>query len=180
MDAPQRASLALSSMYSVVDGRADDGLDGNSWWIRQASWNMLRGAWEITGRTIAQKHDKAVSVLAWLRDQGDRAEARDPASSADLLAWDVARLVHVARRCRHARFLDQGEAWAFVLDGGGRARAGFTGWAEYAAAFLRGRELWAGEPDALLSSAVEQLLSDPQSIWSTTDWAALPARSSEP
>ena len=100
LDDAQRASLALSSMYSLIDHRSDDSLAGDSFWSRQSAWNMLAGSWNITGRTIARKRDKARAVLAWLRDEGARVEKAGAAPPEALLAWDAARLVHVARRCR--------------------------------------------------------------------------------
>jgi hypothetical protein len=166
----QRASLALSSMYSRVDGRFDDSLAGNTAWSKQSAWNMLAGAWGIKGVTIAAKRDKAREVLGWLRDEGERAEKQ----GADFVAWDAARLVHVARRCVHAGFLDEAEAWDWVLAGGRLVAPVFDSWRSYAAAFLRAREVWAGAPDAALSRAVDGLLAEPESIWNTTPWSAMP------
>ncbi len=168
LEPAQRASLALSSMYSRVDGRADDGLAGSSWWSKQSAWNMLAGAWEITGTTIAAKRDKAREVLGWLRDEGHRVE------NDDLFAWDAARLVHVARRCVHAGFLDDEEAWGFVLAGGRIASSAYDGWRAYGEAFLRGRLAWAGDEDPRLAGAVRELLDDETSIWRTTPWETLP------
>jgi hypothetical protein len=175
MEPARRASLVLSSMYSVIDGRADDSLAGNSFWIKQSSWNMLAGAWGIKGRTIAQKHDKAVAVLSWLRDVGDRVDQAGAAEPPDLLAWDVARLVHVARRCRHAGFLGDAEAWQHVLGAGRLARPAFRDWDGYGTAFLRGREVWAGGPDVTVVAAVGKLVHDETSMWRTTPWDDLPA-----
>lgn len=106
MDPAQRASLALSSMYSLIDGRADDSL---------------------------------------------------------------------ARRCRHAGFLDEAEAWQQVLGAGRLARPRYSGWNEYGVAFLRGREVWAGRPDPAVAAAVGTLIDDERSMWRTTPWDALPA-----
>jgi hypothetical protein len=170
LETTQRASLALSSMYSRVDRRADDSLAGNSAWTKQSAWNMLAGAWGIKGVTIAAKRDKAREVLGWLRDEGDRAESE----GRDFVAWDAARLVNVARRCVHAGFLEEPEAWDWVLAGGRLAAPAFDGWRSYAGAFLRAREVWAGGSDAGVTEAVNALLTEPESIWNTTPWQALP------
>ena len=174
LDDAQRASLALSSMYSVVDGRRDDSLAGNSFWTKQSAWNMLAGSWGIKGRTIAQKRDKAREVLAWLAREGSRVDNAGAAPPEALLAWDTARLVHVARRCVHAGFLDAAEAWQAILGAGATVRPAFADWPPFAGAFLRGREVWAGGRDATMEKVVSWLQSDAKSIWRTTPWDSLP------
>jgi hypothetical protein len=175
LEPAQRASLALSSMYSLLDGRRDDSLAGNSFWSKQASWNMLAGAWDIKGRTVAQKAERARAVLDWLAVEGSRVERAGAAPEDALLAWDLARLVHVARRCRHAGFLDEREAWDRALGAGRAVRPRFASWGGFGAAFLRGREVWAGGPDPRVEGAVQKLLDDRASLWGTTPWETLPS-----
>jgi hypothetical protein len=165
LTARQRSCLALSSMYSVLNGRSDETLDGHSWWLRQESWDMLSGSWSIKGRTVAAKHDRTLAVLDWLGGEGDRSDLqkRAAASERDLLALDIARLVHVARSARHARFLDESEGWTHVLAAGAQLAGLFRGWDDFAHSFLRGRLAWAGATDAKVEGAVERLLAEPAS-----------------
>jgi hypothetical protein len=178
LTARQRSCLALSSMYSLLNGRSDESLDGHSRWLRQESWDMLGGNWSIKGRTIAAKHDRTLVVLDWLGGEGDRSdpEKRAAASERDLLGWDMARLVHVARSARHARFLDESEAWTHVLTAGTQAAGAFRGWDDFGHAFLRGRLAWAGAVDANVEGAVERLLAEPESTWNRRAWKNLAPR----
>jgi hypothetical protein len=97
-------------MYSILNGRSDETLDGHSWWLRQESWDMLSGSWSIKGRTIAAKRDRTLVVLDWLGGEGDRSDPEKAAlaTDQDLLAWDMARRC-MWRAARHARFLDEPE-----------------------------------------------------------------------
>jgi hypothetical protein len=175
LTARQRSCLALSSMYSLVNGRSDETLDGHSWWLRQDSGDMLSGSWSITGRTAAAKRDRALVVLDWLGGEGDRGapDKRAAVSEPDLLAWDVARLVHVARSARHARFIAESEGWTYVLAAGAKAAGAFRGWDDFARSFLRGRMAWAAATDAKLEGAVQRLLVEPASTWNRRAWKDL-------
>jgi hypothetical protein len=177
LTARQRSCLAVSSMYSFLNGRSDETLDGHSWWLRQESWDMLSGSWSIKGRTIAAKHDRALAVLDWLGGEGDRSDPEKGAAATDqdLLAWDMARLVHVARSARHARFLEDDETWTYVLAAGTRTGAAFRGWDDFGRSFLRGRLAWAGAVDAKVEEAVERLIADPASTWNRRAWKDLAA-----
>jgi hypothetical protein len=125
----QRGCLALSSMYSVADGRSDETLPPSF----------------------------------------------PSASPRDLLAWDLARLVHVARRGRHARFLSEAEAWEFLLGAGALAGPHFAGWEDFGQCFLNGRSAWAGGPDPRIERAVATLLERPESPWRRNPWDCLVA-----
>jgi hypothetical protein len=175
LTARQRSCLALSSMYSLLNGRSDETLDGHSWWLRQESWDMLSGSWSIKGRTIAIKRERTLAVLDWLGGEGDRSdpEKRVAAAEHDLLAWDMARLVHVARGARHGRFLDEADGWTYVLAAGTQVSGAFRGWDDFGHSFLRGRMAWAGAADAKVEGAIERLLAEPGSTWNRRAWKDL-------
>ena len=60
LTARQRSCLALSSMYSILNGRSDEALDGHSWWLRQDSWDM---AWNSA---VSSTGDSSCSSQHWL------------------------------------------------------------------------------------------------------------------
>ena len=136
---------------------------------------MLSSSWSIKGRTIAAKHERALAVLDWLGAEGDRSDPEKAAAATDpdLLAWDMARLVHVARSARHARFLEEPEAWTYVLAAGTKVAVAFRGWDDFGHSFLRGRQAWAGAPDAKVETAIERLLAEPDSTWNRRAWKDL-------
>ena len=91
-----RWALALSSMYTCLDGGRDDRLAPFGALQRQKSWNMLRQNWGVDGVTRRKKHDQSRTTLDWLQGSGHRSELADPndvEAFRDLFAWDVARLV---------------------------------------------------------------------------------------
>jgi hypothetical protein len=126
---------------------------------------------------MAVKHDRALAVLDWLGGEGERSDPEKAAAVADqgLLAWDMARLVHVARSARHARFLAESEAWTYLLAAGTQVAGAFRGWDDFGHAFLRGRLAWAGAADAKVEGATERLLTEPDSPWNRRAWKDLAA-----
>ena len=82
---------------------------------------MLRQNWGVDGVTRRKKHDQSRTTLDWLQGSGHRSELADPndvEAFRDLFAWDVARLVHVARHAFHAGFLDEDDAWSYIAADG--------------------------------------------------------------
>lgn len=92
--------------------------------------------------------------------------------SAPLLAFDAARAAMLARTGRLLGWLAEGEVLAYLLDVARDAGRTYRSWAEYAADYTLGREVWSGgEPDPEFDEAVEALLHDERSPWVTLPWA---------
>jgi len=87
-----------------------------------------------------------------------------------LLAWDVVRLVFVARCCASLGLIDARQFWDYVERAGRLASMHFGSWRGWADAFLLGREVWTGEADGGYRHAVQGLLSHPGSIWKRVGW----------
>ena len=173
LGAADRWAIALSSMYSRINRGSDDRLAPFGFLRRQSSWNMLRANWGVDGVTRKRKHEQSRQMLDWLGQVGHRSELADPGDSEaeqDLLAWDTARLVHVARHAFHAGFIDQAEAWSYIRPMAGAAQSRYPSWAEYARRFGRGRLRWLTERDPTIDQAIADLLRDPASPWRTLDW----------
>ncbi|MDR2349418.1 MAG: DUF1266 domain-containing protein [Deltaproteobacteria bacterium] len=61
-----------------------------------------------------------------------------------ILAWDMGRLVLVARLCRDAGFIDDKTAWDAIIGAYETAKETFNDWREVAASYLIGRGTWGG------------------------------------
>jgi hypothetical protein len=106
---------------------------------------MLRQNWGVDGVTRRKKAEQSRNTLDWLQGVGHRRELGEPADGEafrDLFAWDMARLVHVARHAFHAGFLDESEAWSYIRPAARETQRHCPSWAEYGRRFARGRTRW--------------------------------------
>lgn len=89
--------------------------------------------------------------------------------SCGILAWDSARLVHLARLSYMAGYLNDNEAWAEILKMAPLCIGKFKDWREFALSFIIGRTFWVGEEDPLIKKGCERLLGNPVSPWQFFD-----------
>ncbi|WP_278263521.1 DUF1266 domain-containing protein [Nocardia sp. AG03] len=73
----------------------------------------------------------------------------------DATAWDLARLVFIARAACTAGYLTEDEAWEHMLTGLDRARQHYRNWRQFGDGFLTGAIFWAATQD--LSAAKRQV-----------------------
>jgi len=102
----------------------------------------------------------ARSVLAWLRDEGHSAQLQDDLAAPGapskpergayieanraaleryrIRAWDLGRMVQVARGARKAGYLDETEVWSWIEEAGVEIVATYDSWDAYAADYAMG------------------------------------------
>ena len=111
--------------------------------------------------------------------QGARAAyvARNRAALARhrILAWDLCRLISVARGAHTLGLLSAEETWGLVLEAGRRLRAEYGSWKELGDDFLLGLGFW--DPDAAQSGGVypamvRWLQKDARSPWQRVPFGA--------
>jgi hypothetical protein len=153
-------------MYGRADGYVHGyGVD------RLVPHGLLRGVWEAQSRMMLKEawgtrvHDQAIEVLDWLAQKGHRSDPEfvapgDEEAVIDLLAWDMARCVMVARHAFHVVYLRESEAWNYVRDAARMVQQSYTSWEEYGRRYLRGRMRWNGEPEKRIDAAIDSLLMD--------------------
>jgi hypothetical protein len=174
VDARQQAWLALAAPFFEVHAfRAGDLVGkrplGRSW-IKL----LLRTEWRI------RDYATATAVLEQLLQQGLRSDPRfqrpeqPPADQQQvdraLLAWDLTRVVFVARCCFVAGHLDEASTWHYVQQAAHQAGRAFASWSDWGNAFVDGRMLGGGGPNSYHETVVERLLADPDSIWGRVPW----------
>jgi hypothetical protein len=83
------------------------------------------------------------------------------------LAWDLGRLVMVARSCHTAGYIAEPEAWSFIQRAHADAARSFADWQAFSRSFLIGRGMWGGDDLALpgLCTIGQDLQKDPESPW---------------
>ncbi len=82
-----------------------------------------------------------------------------------ILAWDVARYIHLVRMCFFVGYLSDKEAWDKLNALWPLVENKFSSWNEFAQSFLIGRTFWAGSEDPELKSVCERLLGNKASPW---------------
>lgn len=82
-------------------------------------------------------------------------------------AWDLGRLVLVARCCFDVGLITREEAWNYILQAYETCRALYPTWKNFAAGYLIGRCMWSGEDCSLygIFNIADGLLNDPESPW---------------
>lgn len=93
-------------------------------------------------------------------------------SQADLrnqsiLAWDMGRLVLIARCCFECGYITEEKAWCYMEEAHKKCCAVYSDWKEFAAGYVIGRCMWGGMkqmPGGIMGIA-EGLLRDPESPW---------------
>lgn len=167
--------LALAAVYTRVNGTSDRALEPWSNIKDSFSAKMLKDWWGIDGDTPAKRRNQAIDVLNWLANEGHRMSPRyvepgDREAPKDLLAWDIARLVNIARHAFMSGYITEEEGWAYVRDAAKMAQPNFSSWEDYANRNSRGRYRWRAGADKTFDDAVEFLLKNGKSPWRTLDW----------
>jgi hypothetical protein len=82
------------------------------------------------------------------------------------LAWDMGRMVNVARWSYELGYITESEAWAYIFHAEAESASFYEDWAGFGNAYIIGRSMW-GDNNMLSVhiDMVEKLLKDPKSPW---------------
>ena len=84
-----------------------------------------------------------------------------------IYAWDYGRLVNVACWCAECGYIDDTEAWEYIMEAHNATKNKFSSWKEYGQNYLFGRHVW--NIDSMthdpMKEIFEFLLSDTNSLW---------------
>lgn len=158
-----------------------------------AACRMILARWWA----VADAQD-ALNILRWLSEAGHRAnlvaeladlgaagisegkrrflEEHQPSLRRHLiLAWDLCRLIGVARTAVKAGFLDEATAWGFILPAARALRGEYGSWRELGDDSLLGYRYWDDhqQVESLMLTRVEWLKQSPDSPWNKLDWEVL-------
>lgn len=157
--------------------------------------SMLRQWWDVTDRTSLLK------VLQWLGNEGHRAafqqmfaqvahlseaeiasvpnetarfvwQNRQNFRNGDLIAWDFARLINVARHGYTAGYINEQEAWQFIGAAARVLQSTYGGWHELSDNYALGWRFWQnGAPlDSFYIQTFNWLKSNAASPWTQIAW----------
>jgi len=94
---------------------------------------------------------------------------REDLDSISTLAWDMGRLVNVARWCFDLGYTSEGEAWKYIETAYREVQGIYVSWREFATGYLIGRALWS-EMERDVVRIVAGLLEDKDSPWVVFGW----------
>jgi hypothetical protein len=145
--------------------------------------NMLKGEPEkiiFSAKTQEELEEKYESELERLIEFADHIieciaeRGSDPFAPFDetninngILAWDLGRLVTIARLCYDAGCMDEKTAWEIITNVYETAVKEFKDWREMAVSYLIGRGAWGGDTMMLhgLYSIAQKAFEDDNSPW---------------
>lgn len=89
-----------------------------------------------------------------------------------IIAWDLVRVVNVARWALLCGYIDESEMWKEIETAVGIAEKTFHSWKEYGLSFAVGRGIWRGDTDdyETADEVVSTLLEDKESPWKEFEW----------
>jgi hypothetical protein len=87
--------------------------------------------------------------------------------SRGILAWDMGRMVVVARMCFDQGLISAPEAWGYIREAHVQTKAKFKDWKEVANSYLIGRAMWSGPTVMLdgIKTIAKELLTKEGSPW---------------
>lgn len=82
-------------------------------------------------------------------------------------AWDMGRMVNVARWCYACGYIAEDVAWEYILWAHEESARHYENWTDFAKAYIVGRAIWGGDDDALddMMDIADGLLKDRESPW---------------
>lgn len=171
LDPEQTWALAAGALYTeiqIFNGRNDQLLPSTPF-VAPLTRRILASAWEI------RNTEEARQTLEQVLQQGHR-KTIFAATHLECSAWDLVRVIHVARLNYGVGYLTADEAWSYMGRAAAGLRAQYGLWAEMRQAFLNGRAWWAGELDDEFEQAYRELLSptNAESPWRKVVWESLP------
>jgi len=87
-------------------------------------------------------------------------------------AWDMGRLVYLARMGNQLGFIDAKEAWFYINSAHQRSKEAYNSWKEFGKGYVIGRSMWGGESMGLdgIKHIVNDLQKDEASPWNGLAW----------
>jgi hypothetical protein len=144
------------------------------WLDREGHTNQLRGMLNALAAVPPHqleawlgKYDKDVQQALLFAK-----EHREEFKNGEIVAWDLVRLIYVARASFSAGYLDDAKAWHHIQHAAQRLQRTYSSWSEMSENYLLGRRYWGegGAQQKYFDAAASWLLTDKKSPWRRLDW----------
>ncbi len=106
-------------------------------------------------------------TLPDLQKEGFLGENLSELESIDVTAWDMGRMVNVARYSYDLGYISESQAWDYIFFAERESSLHYADWADFGKAYIIGRALWGGKNLNLYDAmkTVNKLKKDKKSPW---------------
>lgn len=92
----------------------------------------------------ASRIDNLKQTLKGLREDGFLGSNPSELERLDVTAWDMGRMVNVARYSYDLGYISESQAWEYILSAQRESSSIYADWAAFGRAYIVGRALWGG------------------------------------
>lgn len=106
-------------------------------------------------------------TLADLQEKGILGTSLSELEKMDATAWDMGRMVNVARYSYDLGYISESQAWEYIRYAEQESSSHYADWAAFGSAYITGRALWGGKNLNLYEAigTLEKLKQDKKSPW---------------
>lgn len=106
-------------------------------------------------------------ALPDLRKEGFLGNDPSGLERIDVTAWDMGRMVNVARYCFDLGYISESQAWEYIFFAERESSSHYTDWADFGRAYIIGRAMWGGKNMNLYGamSTLKKLKTSKKSPW---------------
>ncbi len=117
--------------------------------------------------TCVQRTANLAQTIKLLQEKGFIGTELSELEKVDITAWDMGRMVNVARYCSDLGYISDSTAWEYIYFAEKESALRYSDWSEFARAYVIGRAVWGGENNNLYVTIdnVKKLKEDPKSPW---------------
>lgn len=125
---------------------------------------------ETLPEDVADKAEDVYPIVEYMLDNQYCTRETLPTT---VIAWDLVRVINVARWTYQCGYIDLPEVWQIMRQAVDVATRTFSSWEEYGLSFALGRGVWHGEEDDCQPAyeVVTTLLNEETSPWKQITWA---------
>ncbi len=118
-------------------------------------------------RVYNQRTANLAQALKYLQEEGFLGTALSELEHLDTTAWDMGRMVNVARYSFDLGYISEDIAWEYLFTAYTESASRYSDWNEFAKAYIVGRALWGGENISLYNTVdtIKKLKKDKASPW---------------
>ncbi|HET9959950.1 MAG TPA: DUF1266 domain-containing protein, partial [Polyangiaceae bacterium] len=170
--APAVCRAALKMWWNVDD--SESAVSVLEWLLAEGHGQELR---QELGRSDADELSKGQSRKMSIEEKRKRAFLKSNGAALrkySIKAWDLCRLVDVARSAHKAGFIDEATAWEYILAAARQLRRAYPSWRAIGDDYLLGNRYFekGGDPNVIQRACVEWLQNSPASPWNRISWDA--------
>ena len=180
-DFPIKTQLArenIELLYAALDDGASQSREDYDVFGSGDSYDICMSLFQSAvdaGALYRGNAESMVSGVPELFDGGflgdTKADVAEKLAGTNVLAWDMGRMVNVARWCFALGYISEEKVWEYIFHAEKECLKIYKSWADFAAAYTIGRVIWAGSgQSAHVFHTVEMLLNDDESPWRLLGW----------